>query len=194
MTLGYHNAYVVIQVFYLNFSWRIYISTKESNMEKQLYVINMSQGSYDSLSVSSVAVTDNLDKAQQYVEQLNATCQSMKKKVSAFFNHELMQWQRDNPRPDIKVRGLQAVPSWPAKKKVTPEMIEKRQLIIHGNMALSRDAHKAIKDMLLKWGQDYQDFCEQWYQQNLSPEELKLVHHDHDSHWYVEEVKWLDSI
>jgi len=150
-------------------------------MEKQLYVINMSQGSYDSLSVSSVAVTDNLDKAQQYVEQLNAICQSMKKKVSAFFNHELMQWQRDNPRPDIKVRGLQAVPSWPAKKKVTPEMIEKRQLIIHGNMALSRDAHKAIKDMLLKWGQDYQDFCEQWYQQNLSPEELKLVHHDHDS-------------
>lgn len=133
-------------------------------MEKQLYVISLSQGAYDSLSVSSVAVTDNLKKAQQYVDQLNVTCQNMKEKVSAFFNHELVQWQRDNPRPDVR---------------------------LHGNKALSKEAQKAFKDALLKWGQDYRDFCEQWYQQNLSPEELELVHHDHDSYWYVEEVKWL---
>ena len=80
---------------------------------KQMYVITMSTGSYDSYSSSVVAVTDDWKKGCAYVQKMNDTYNSVKEKVEKFYKNEYVHWQEKNPHPQLKVsRAKKADVDW----------------------------------------------------------------------------------
>lgn len=55
---------------------------------KQIYVITMATGSYDSFEERFIAVTDDFNKGESYVNKMNSNYQSMEKKVQAFYKND----------------------------------------------------------------------------------------------------------
>lgn len=154
---------------------------------KQMYVITMETGSYDSYSVSVMAVTDDFAKGEAYVNKMNQNFSSMDQKVKAFYQNEYVQWQRTNPRPDTMVKGLIEIPKWKGNQKITKEMREQRKALELKNSEIVRKAHEP----LLQWSKDFNQYCENWAKTHLTQKEFEVYLIRDENHWSIEESKWL---
>lgn len=153
---------------------------------KQMYVITMATGSYDSYSVGVVAITDDFNKGEAYVNKMNQTFQSMEKKLPEMYKLE-RDWQVSNPRPNIIAKGLIEIPKWKGDQKITQEMRNQRNELVLKNQEIARKAQEPMQE----WYKKFTQFREDWIKANLTEDEQEIFKNNDENHWYIEEVNWL---
>lgn len=154
---------------------------------KQMYVITMATGSYDSFQERVIAVTDDFNKGESYVNKMNANYQSMEQKVQAFYQNEYVDWNNRNPRPNPKAVDLIKIPKWKGDQKITKEMRNERKILEDKNSEISRKSYEPV----LQWSKDLNKFCEDWARANLTQDEFEIYLVRDENHWSIEEAKWL---
>lgn len=154
---------------------------------KQMYVITMSAGSYDSYYENVVAITDDFVKGQSYVNKMNEVFQSMEAKVKDVFALAERDWQNLNPRPGFISKGLVDIPKWKGNEKITQEMRNERKKLELQNQAMARQAQEPLQE----WFKQLTAFREDWTKEHLTEEEQEVFKNRDDNHWSIEETKWL---
>ena len=159
---------------------------------KQMYVITRSQGSYEDFSMSVVAVTDDMEKGQAYVNRMNAILATLNVKVSAFQANELKEWHVFHPRPEHRVTtGLKSIPKWRGDQPVTQAMREQRRELQDYNAKLAEKAAEPVR----AWANELKAFEDSWFAQHLTEDEKKLTaqmgRYPDVNGWEIEAVSWL---
>lgn len=154
---------------------------------KQIYAITMSTGSYDDYNREIVLVTDDLEKGTSYVNEKNTTFEALEKKVSAFYQNEMVQWNQDNPRPEPAGFNLHPIPKWRGDQTITQEMRDERQATILQNELITKKANEPIT----QWSENHREFVNNWFKNHLTPEELVMREHNNENRWEIEPVEWL---
>lgn len=152
---------------------------------KQMYVISMATGSYDSYSVGVVAITDDFNKGEAYVNKMNQTFKSMEKNLPEMYNLE-RDWQSSNPRPNI-IAGLIEIPKWKGDQKITQEMRNQRNELVLKNQEIARKAQEPMQE----WIKNLIQFREDWVKANLNEDEQEIYKNNNENNWYIENVNWL---
>lgn len=157
-------------------------------MENKIYVITVETGSYDDFNVKVESVTHDFAAGSAYVEKMNACAQSLVKKTRLCYE-AISLWAKNNPQPKYQeilpnpprtFRGDEIVTD---KMRQARQQVElKNQLIIKGN-----------KEQHGLWQQAYAQYQNQWFENNLTPEELEMKKYHDDNYWNIDEVKWFEK-
>ena len=154
---------------------------------KQMYAITMSTGFYDDYNREVIFVTDDFEKGTSYVNENNTIFQSLEKKMSDFYSTELVQWKKDNPRPELGGFNLHHVPKWKGDEVITKEMRDERKALNEKNNLIIQKAN----DPKNKWHQNYITFVEDWLKTNLKEDQYEMNKTRNDNQWSIDPVKWL---
>ena len=156
---------------------------------KKMYVITKDQGAYEDHSSIVIAVTDDFEKGETYVNKWNDAYKSLSEKLDSFHKKEHKEWQLENPCPPyIAPEGLLPIPKLQSHEKVTEEMRENRQRIRLHNDELEKERREIVNE----WNRDLDKFSANWFDENLTDIEKELKALDeHHLCWYIEETKWL---
>lgn len=154
---------------------------------KQMYVITMATGSYDSYSVGVVAVTEDFVKGETYVNKKNADYQSMEKKLKTVFDLAMRDWEIIHPRPAVSEKNLIKVPKWNSAQKITIEMRKEREEIEVKNQEIHRQSYEPLQ----KWSKEFFQQRENWVQTHLNEDEQEVYKIRDHNYWEIEEVNWL---
>jgi hypothetical protein len=157
-------------------------------MENKIYVITVETGSYDDFNVKVESVTHDFAAGSAYVEKMNACAQSLVKKIHLCYDAASL-WAKNNPHP----KPQEVLPNPPrtfradevitdAMRQALKDVQAKNQLIIQQN----KDKHRL-------WQEAYAQYQEQWFEDNLTPEELEMKKYHDDNYWNIDEVKWFEK-
>ena len=155
--------------------------------KKPIFVITMSTGQYDSFTSSVIGITEDFAKGEVYVEKMNKTFSSMEKKVQSFYEKEFVEWQKNNPKPKIEVKGLIEIPKWGSKQKITKEMRDKRKNLELKNSEICRKANEPS----FEWFKQADNFCKDWFKSNLTKDEFEIYLIRDNNYWSIEETEWV---
>lgn len=154
---------------------------------KQMYVITMETGSYDSFSVGVVAVTEDLIQGETYVNKKNALFESMEEKINNIYQKCVNNWRNNNPKPDFKRGEVLSIPKWKGDQKITQEMREQRKILDLKNQEIQNELRKPLQE----WLKNIKQFEEDWTKANLSEDEQEVFKIRNENRWYIEEVNYL---
>ena len=157
-------------------------------MKNKLYVITVETGSYDDFNVKVGSVTDDFAAGSAYVEKMNECAQSLIKKIHLCYDAASF-WAKNNPHPTPQ----EVLPNPPrtfradevitdAMRQALKEVQAKNQVIIQEN----KDKHRL-------WQEAYAQYQEQWFKDNLTPEEFEMKKYHDGSYWNIDEVKWFEK-
>lgn len=154
---------------------------------KKMYVITMSTGSYDDYSMQTLFVTEDFEKGTAYVNEHNASYESMSNKIALFDANEHRQWRLDNPRPIIKDAVLKAIPKWKKDEKITKEMRAERKKIELDNHKIGQMTNAPMRE----WFKSFQQFTNDWLDNNLTEKEREVYRIKCENCWEIQEIAWL---
>lgn len=156
-------------------------------MNEKMYVINMKTGSHEEYNVEVIFITNDLEKGTAYVNNKNDIYASLRQKEDSFYQNEHKQWLELNPRANIAEHQLINIPKWQSNIKVTKEMRDERKSIELKNNKIIQKANEPVRE----WYKNYQAFIHNWWQDNLTVDELKMFRCMNQNYWEIQEVKWL---
>jgi hypothetical protein len=159
-----------------------------SNNMKQLYAIIESGGSYDDSWESVRFVTDDLAKAESYVDKMSIMIDSLDEARESLDAWTLA-WHKSNPQPNYSKRLKNPVPKWSSTVMVTEEMRQERRLIEAENNKIRQQFQQEHMD----WMKRRADESDKWLIENYSEEIRQGLKEELDNtHWTWELVEWLE--
>ena len=154
-------------------------------MENKIYAITVETGSYEDFNVIVESVTYDFDAGSFYVNKMNSCAQSLLKKTRLAYE-AVSVWTKDNPQPTYQEVSPNPPRTFKADEIITDAMRQalqevksKNQLIINCN----KEQHRL-------WKEVYAQYQVQWFEDNLTPEELDMKKYNNDNFWSIDEVKW----
>ena len=157
-------------------------------MDNKVYAITVETGSYEDFNVKVESVTSDFEAGFFYVNKMNSCAQSLLKKTRLAYEAASV-WTKNNPQPTYK----EVLPNPPrtfkadeiitdAMRQARREVELKNQLIINYN----KEQHRL-------WQEIYAQYQAQWFEDNLTPEELDMKKYNNDNFWSIDEVKWFKA-
>lgn len=156
---------------------------------KQLYVIIVSGGSYDSSWERTEFVTDDESKGNTFVDEMNARAQVLQQ-----YKEEISEWRtnwlKQNPLPiPLECPVVLPIPKWDSKVKVTEEMREERRRIEDANRSAYIDAQQPYMDWMLLTQEEWV----KWQQATYPKDVLDDLEKEYDdAYWSIDPVAWLE--
>lgn len=156
-------------------------------MTKQIYVISVEGGEYDSVWSRVEFITDDIAKGQAYVDKMNAMREVVADAYKQVHSAQA-EWVTKNPIPILRSPVLIDVPKWASSTVVTQEMRNERNRL----NALNEKEREIVN-------QPHQDWCNaSWlvnkqFKATFSEEIQKGIEESwDDTYWTIEPIAWLE--
>ncbi len=154
---------------------------------KQLFVIRASGGSYDDAWESARFVTDDEEKGNKYVEEMN-----MRRQKAEVYEREINEWlnnwRKNNPAPMTVQPVEKQYERWAPNAKITQQMRDARKRVQDDNARARVEAMKPY----LEWNQRAIAAWEDWKTQNYPQDVLEDIKNNlQETFWEIEPIEWL---